>query len=165
MYDARPDGVEKNRPTPDQRKLYEYYKLNPDSLTYHDLVRKARTDFQLHDYTRELVVKMLYHQHTCKSLDEERYALRQYDIMLTKYLQGFNVSHLNTEILFLQGQVDSVKRAVWANASQEITAIELADLVHYCYSIANLLNINLDEAIFLRMDLNKREEQRKQDKG
>lgn len=83
------------------------------------------------------------------------YLRRQQDISLTKYLHGFNVTDIAKDIPYLRGEVDAVQQAVEAGEAPERIAEELADVAIYCYGMAQIIGMDLDKAIFSKMETNK----------
>lgn len=78
---------------------------------------------------------------------------RQYDISLTKFLHGFNVTDVCKDFVYMKGEVDEVAAALDEGDNAHI-AEELADVAIYCYGMAQMLGYNLDEEIEKKMQYN-----------
>lgn len=142
---------EQEKPEITQRQYYRFYRDNPCNITTDNLLIHATNNDKLHPFVQSTVIKLLYRLKGCENTKLRDFLARQYDIAIAKYLHGFNTFNVNTELLFLQGEVDAVKRTIWLDQPQEEKAIELADAAMYLYNVANTLGVNLDEAIFYRL--------------
>lgn len=145
--------IEMNEPKT-QREWYEYYKHIVDQHNHQKLFLEVIENPKLQPFVKSLVVEMM--KIACQPVGEtvKQYYLRQLDIMLTKYLHGFNVTDIQAEISYLQGEVDEVKQAINCNEGEGRIVEELADVVIYCYGMAQILHMDLDTAIFNKMKYN-----------
>ncbi len=78
---------------------------------------------------------------------------RQCVISFTKWMHGFNVSDVSTDLEYLRGEVDEVAEAIENGDSYEVVK-ELADVAIYCYGMAQMLGMDLDSAIGSKMVYN-----------
>lgn len=78
---------------------------------------------------------------------------RQLRIYQNKVNHGFNVTDLNIEMRYLQREVNELREALQQDDTQH-TLEEIADVVIYCYGMAQILGLNLDEMIFHKMGIN-----------
>ena len=76
---------------------------------------------------------------------------RQVDISFNKWLHDFNVADMDSDIAMMVGEVSEVLEAR-ARRNDYDTALELADVVVYCYGIAQMLGVDLDTAVQKKMD-------------
>lgn len=104
------------------------------------------------ELVRRLIVRKRHHRLNDKHRLHE-YQDRQFDIFLTKYLHGFNVTDIAKDLQYLRGEVDEVEGAIQENNAPHIVE-ELADVVIYCYGMAQMLDMRLDDAIFEKMKYN-----------
>lgn len=87
---------------------------------------------------------------------------RQTVINFTKWMHGFNVTDVGRDLDYLQGEVDEAKEA-WQTATSEDFLRELADIVIYCYGIAQMQGVDLDRVIEEKMQYNLNRSYQKED--
>lgn len=86
--------------------------------------------------------------------DIGKFKSRQSDIYENKINHGFNVTDQYIEMECLLGEVLELFRAV-RNKDTDNTMEELADIVIFCYGLAEINKGDLDKAIFDKMEINK----------
>lgn len=78
---------------------------------------------------------------------------RQLIISFTKWMHGFNVTDVDVDFTLLQGELEEAVDA-YKNGTIGDTAFELADIAIYCYGIAQMLGVDLEEYINRKMQIN-----------
>lgn len=135
-----------------QRSWYEYYIRDADHTDIRGLMQKVEGNKFLQPYVRQIILDAL--QRMTLPSRGWQYDTRQSDVCITKYCHGFNVSDIQKDFEYLQGEVDEAKEAIFGGDSKEHQVEELADIVIYCYGMAQMLGLNLDDAIFKKMQYN-----------
>lgn len=78
---------------------------------------------------------------------------RQRRIYENKKNHGFNVTDFHKEVRYILGEVSELNEAIDTNDLENLLE-EAADIVIFCYGLAEMAGKNLDDAIFKKMDIN-----------
>lgn len=87
---------------------------------------------------------------------------RQIIISYTKWMHDFNIHDASINLKHMQGEVDEANEA-WRSESTEAFVKELADVVIYCYGIAQIVGFDLDSVIEDKMKFNIERSYQKED--
>lgn len=127
-----------------QRRLF--HQLIHDGEVKHDEVVASQLDQPIKDM-------MLHEPALPTSYPPTSYMWRQREIFLTKYLHGFNHTDVAKDFEYMLGEVDEAREALKEQDKSHFIE-ELADIVIYCYGIAQIAGHCLDDAIFAKMAYN-----------
>ena len=78
----------------------------------------------------------------------------QKEIYMNKVKKGFNIDNVYWEFCYLYSEVAEAFNAY--NKKEENLGEELADIAIFLLGIAEILNINLEEQIVRKIDINKK---------
>lgn len=80
-------------------------------------------------------------------------SMRQMLICFAKWMHGFNVSDVDLDLSYMVREVAEVLEAQ-AQGDADHTVEELADVVIYCYGIAQMLGLDLEKVLEGKMSYN-----------
>lgn len=84
---------------------------------------------------------------------EKGFSKRQILISFTKWMHSFNITDVDSDLACMVGEVSEVLQARAIQKDLDVVE-ELADVVIYCYGIAQMLGMDLDIAIDDKMAYN-----------
>ena len=82
-----------------------------------------------------------------------KYKSRQGVIFANKLMHGFNTTDASIEVRHILEEVVELMKGIEHHDLENITE-EISDIVIYCYGLAGLFGVNLDDAIFKKMEIN-----------
>lgn len=85
----------------------------------------------------------------------EEYKDRQWRCYKNKLVHGFNVTDFHKEARFILKEVSELMSAIEHNDMDNLME-ELADIVIFCYGLAEMAHGDLDTSIFNKMEINEK---------
>lgn len=129
------------------KSWFDYYLKNPDNLSYHDLYMHAASNEEIKGYFKWSMLQMIEKTMKCSNIFEKQLVARQQKVQIDEYPNEYHPDDAEDAIKILQDRVDEVKHAIWCSSADE-RLHTLAGVVISCYSIAQMVNVDLDRGLF-----------------